>query len=239
MSRACKIEAHPQKKKILKALLEGQSTHQISAWAKPKISAMSVQRYKAQVVTPAVERSGNRVANLHKVKAQAPVTIQPDLLRDSLRAVQDAPVLALRDARLRMLQGLADRLQIVMDERAAAHAEAPGGSSGLLAKDFRGTGENMMPVYAVDGVVLREARELSKQIAQELGQWIEKSDVSLKAEVSSVSVVLAKHCTIEQLEAMCRDGLAQAEQQKQLAAGPVVEVTSSVVEKQEVPDASH
>ena len=204
------IEAHPQKHRIIEALLAGESTRKIAAWAKPRLSAMSVQRYKASIVKPAIERSNKRVSTLNRVKAQRVEGVTPELVQDALQSVTDAPVLALRNARVALLQSLVNKLNLVIDARAEAYSEVPGGASGLLAKDYRGSGENMQEVYSVDRVVLAEARELSKQISQELGQWVEKQDVNLIAQVSSVSVTLSQALSLEDLEALRAKLLAAA-----------------------------
>lgn len=57
-------------------------------------------------------------------------------------------------------------------------AEVPGGTTGLIVRDYKtvGVGEaaKTMPVYSVDTGLLKEIREHEKQAAQELGQWVEK-----------------------------------------------------------------
>jgi hypothetical protein len=204
MARPSTIESHPQKKRIIQALLDGQSVRNIAAWTKPPVSYLAIQRYKSSIVQPAVERSGSRVNNLSRVKNQR---VAPDCVetkREATQAIQDAPVLELRDARIQLLQDLIERLRLVMTERAEAYADAPGGRSGLIVQDFKGTGENMVPVYKVDGVVLSEVRDLVKQIDQHLGQWVEKSDVRVKVRAESAyteaEIELASALSYEELE---------------------------------------
>ena len=65
----------------------------------------------------------------------------------------------------------------LMIERAADMADAPGGGTGLLVRQYQGGA----PIYKVDtGLVSLIGQLLAheKQAAEELGQWTEKRDVS-------------------------------------------------------------
>ena len=80
---------------------------------------------------------------------------------------------ALHDRRDRLRAGL----DLLMTERGADMAEAPGGSTGLLVRQYQGA--QAMPVYKVDtGLLslLSELRALEKQAAEELGEWTEKRE---------------------------------------------------------------
>jgi hypothetical protein len=91
--------------------------------------------------------------------------------------------------RLRRVKALNDRwmrMQKVIEERAAdpAMQEVPGGKTGLLVHDVKvvGGGDNVRVVdlYQVDTGLLKELREHERQAAQELGQWVEKKDLTYK-----------------------------------------------------------
>lgn len=97
-------------------------------------------------------------------------------IRDRIRrhgiAVVENRVAALGD-RLRRMQ------QVIVERGASPEMEnVPGGRTGLLVRDFKGTGEDKESVYYVDTALLREMREHEKQAAQELGQWTEKSETN-------------------------------------------------------------
>lgn len=76
----------------------------------------------------------------------------------------------------------------VIDERGQQMATnedgeiIPGGSTGLLVRQYKsiGTGPNARQVeeYHVDTGLLRELRELEKQIAQDAGQFAERQEIS-------------------------------------------------------------
>lgn len=75
------------------------------------------------------------------------------------------------------------RAQELLAARAAdpTMADVPGGNTGLLVRSYKsiGSGESAQVVeeYAFDAALYREMRELEKQAAQELGQWVNKSEV--------------------------------------------------------------
>lgn len=89
------------------------------------------------------------------------------------------------DRRVRSLNDRWNRLQRVIEARAdhPDYAEAPGGTTGLLVKSVKqiGLGRDAREVeeFTVDAALLKELREHEKQAAQELGQWVEKSDASV------------------------------------------------------------
>jgi hypothetical protein len=55
---------------------------------------------------------------------------------------------------------------------------APGGATGFITRDFKSTRDALIPVYAFDAALMKERRELRKQIAQELGEWTEKHELA-------------------------------------------------------------
>ena len=61
-------------------------------------------------------------------------------------------------------------------------AEAPGMMTGLVVKTVKGIGKGddfqIVEIYNVDTGLLAEMRNTEKQAAQELGQWVEKGELS-------------------------------------------------------------
>ena len=98
------------------------------------------------------------------------------------------------------IDALADRqrrMQTVIEERAAAAMDVPGGSTGLLVKTpklvkvydagasdddgeilYSAKRDVLVYEYAVDTALLKEMRATEQQAAQEIGQWTEKRDVT-------------------------------------------------------------
>lgn len=76
------------------------------------------------------------------------------------------------------------KLQAVINARAASPemVGVPGGDTGLLVRTVKGVGSGdnfcLVYLYRVDVALLHELRELEKQAAQELGQWVTKSDLT-------------------------------------------------------------
>lgn len=80
----------------------------------------------------------------------------------------------LRENRLRNLQTRVDKMMALIEARALDLAEVTGGETGLLVRDYKHGGT----VYKFDAALLREMREHEKQAAQELGQWLDKKEIT-------------------------------------------------------------
>jgi replicative DNA helicase len=86
-----------------------------------------------------------------------------------------------RANRLRKLQEVLDKMDIVMAERAKAYENVNiGGKSGLLVKQVKtvGSGPNAYDVaeYVYDSALVRDILSIHKQIAQEKGEWSERKE---------------------------------------------------------------
>jgi hypothetical protein len=72
----------------------------------------------------------------------------------------------------------------VIAERAAdpSMQDVPGGKSGLLTREIKsvGSGGNAreVEVYRVDTALLKELREHERQAAEELGQWVDRKEIT-------------------------------------------------------------
>lgn len=82
-----------------------------------------------------------------------------------------------------------ERMQRVIEQRAADSdmEGVPGGDTGLLVHQVKGVGKGedfqLIDLYVVDAGLLAELRNTEKQAAQELGQWVEKSETENKGRV--------------------------------------------------------
>jgi hypothetical protein len=89
--------------------------------------------------------------------------------------------LARKEHRISILADLHDRMLKVVEERSESSdlSSIPGGKTGLVTKTLKGVGsrENFQIVeeYEVDTGLVREIRAVQQQIAEELGQRIERS----------------------------------------------------------------
>jgi hypothetical protein len=82
-----------------------------------------------------------------------------------------------RNARMQVLQDLFDRMNNLIEARAQdpTMAAVPGGSTGLLVRDYQGKNRNV-PTYRVDFALLSEQRALLRHAAEETGEWREKKE---------------------------------------------------------------
>ena len=99
--------------------------------------------------------------------------------REEKRAAARDRAIAAVEFRVEQLNDVWVRLQRVIQERSLdpSMEKVPGGKTGLLSLDFKQIGEQIVPIYRVDGVVIKELREHGKQAAIELKQWSDKVEV--------------------------------------------------------------
>jgi hypothetical protein len=85
---------------------------------------------------------------------------------------------ARRGVRLRKKMARLALLEQIRIERARAEdmQDVPGGKTGLLVKDYKG--QSVFPVYKLDAALLKEMRDLEREIAIDLGQWTEKKELT-------------------------------------------------------------
>src|ERR1039457_6301412 len=69
-----------------------------------------------------------------------------------------------RNARVGLLQDLVDRIRKVIAERGADMADVPGGSTGLLVRDYKGKDADT-PVYKFDAGLVEQMNATCKQLA--------------------------------------------------------------------------
>ena len=151
-----------------------------------------------------------------------------------------------RQNRIDALQDRWERLRAVITARAADPElrKVPGGETGLLtitkykAETYFGTdpktGEQvrmtrLVPEYAVDTGLLHETRAHEEQAARECGQWVERQDINLKAQVESVSVTLAQALTPAELREL-REKVAAASSPKQIEASAATAEAGAIVD---------
>ena len=133
-------------------------------------------------------------------------------LQETLSAGTIALEISSRNARVQAMQDRWSMLRAgiaqLMIERAADMAEAPGGGTGLLVRQYQGGA----PVYKVDtGLVSLIGQLLAheKQAAEELGQWTEKREYSSRVGIDVVKAELrvAQHRMAEEKREALAKGL--------------------------------
>jgi hypothetical protein len=92
--------------------------------------------------------------------------------------------LARKEYRLAVLNDLHQRMLQVIEERAlsADLASVPGGKTGLVTKTLKGIGKGddfqVVEVYEVDIGTIAKICDVQKQVAEELGQRVRRSEVT-------------------------------------------------------------
>jgi hypothetical protein len=90
--------------------------------------------------------------------------------------------IARRERRVGVLNDLHNKMLQVIDERAKSKdmATVPGGKTGIVTKTLKGIGKGedfqAIEEYRVDTGTIAEIRDVQKQAAEELGQWIKRTE---------------------------------------------------------------
>jgi hypothetical protein len=121
----------------------------------------------------------------------APRLMAKDVIRNRVLELQErvseslvAQSIAVKEARIRAVNDRWLKMQQVIEERAKDPGLqlVAGGKTGLLAHDQKSIGggplAEKIDVYEVDTGLLKELREHEVQAAKELGQWIEKGELT-------------------------------------------------------------
>ncbi len=140
------------------------------------------------------EKVGVSRQTLHNWRQNGEFLERVDDLRQATREEVRRHGIAIIERRVIALQDRWRRLQRVIEARGEDMAHIPGGETGLLVRRIKsiGSGPTAREVeeYAVDTGLLNELREHEKHAAQELGQWIGKSDVTTDGKPIGADVVL-------------------------------------------------
>jgi hypothetical protein len=84
-----------------------------------------------------------------------------------------------RNARVQALQNRWDRMRRLIEARSQdMAAEVAGGETGLLVRDYKGKDANQV-VYKFDAALVNELNKCEKQAAEELGQWVTKTETTV------------------------------------------------------------
>lgn len=142
------------------------------------------KRIKAAQLVAEDELTDQQIAEALKIgrKTLSRWKIEP-LFRERVKQiiVEMADALAakgvrLRENRLKNLQARVDKMMALIEARGSSEEmqDVAGGETGLLVREIKHLGF----VFKFDAALLREMREHEKQAAQELGQWLEKKEIS-------------------------------------------------------------
>jgi hypothetical protein len=121
---------------------------------------------------------------LRRWKAVPQFRSKLEALQSELEKVSQRYAVGRLARRIAWLDARLAKLRQIVEQRAAdpTMQVVPGGTSGLLVREVKGVGSGdqfrTIETYHVDGALLKEMREHEKQAAIELGQWMEKKDLT-------------------------------------------------------------
>lgn len=188
------IDEHPQRGPIIAALLAGEAYASISKWSSPTLGIWAIRRYYQQFIKPALLRNQS---NRRSYLGRKPGPSEDALAKLSLDSLADVPILAERKHRQLRIQDRAERLDLIVQERAEEMAdECAGGASGLLARDSKAG----VTVYKVDKALISALRDHEKDMARETGQLTERATVAVQIVIAGQAGQPVKHGMIPAID---------------------------------------
>jgi hypothetical protein len=142
------------------------------AWAAEGLQLWEINE-RAAKCGPPFEVQENQLKHVRRQANKRYSQLREEFEREALNEG-----LARRAVRLREKMERHALLKQVIGER-GQHVnmqDVAGGKTGLLVREYKGHSD--LPVYKVDAALLKELRDLEKEIAIELGQWAERKEVS-------------------------------------------------------------
>lgn len=148
---------------------------------------------QARLIAAQLVAEGKKLAEISQATKLTSATIsrwsKETEFKDQVQQIQTEMAEALKRAGLRVkeyrldkLNGILARIEQIIDGRAESMATVPGGQSGLLVRKRKsiGWGDSCEKVeeYAFDRALVEEFREVLKHAAQEVGEWIDKKEMS-------------------------------------------------------------
>ncbi len=110
--------------------------------------------------------------------------------------------IARKEYRVAALNRHQTKLETLIEKRSQDMADVPGGGeTGLLVRQYKVSGENTVVEYAFDAALSRELRAVKEQAAKELGQLVDKSELTGKDGGPLKHDITVEHLTDEQLDA--------------------------------------
>lgn len=142
---ALTVETHPQRTHIINSLLGGVSTRKIAATLNPPLHYTSLNRYKKQIVRPALSRAAATAKVLGESISMEPSKILDVAVETAAVALRDAPVTDIYTSRVRKHQATLDKaIENAMEEKDGRSVAA------LVATDYKGVELDARLNHALD-----------------------------------------------------------------------------------------
>lgn len=153
------------------------------------------------------QKVGVERTTLHRWRKEEKFAARVDCLREEFLAAAQDRAIARKDYRLSVLNAKHDKLLTLIEQRAAdpTMAEIPGGSTGLVVRQLKVSGETVVSEFVFDRAVLQELRALEEQAAKELGQFVEKRELTGKDGGPLKHEHAGGHMTNAEIEAELRE----------------------------------
>lgn len=127
------------------------------------------------------EKIGVDVSTLHRWRKEEKFAARVEEISEETSGRLLKLAIARKEYRVASLNRIQTKLETLIEDRAADMADVPGGgNTGLLVKQFKVSGETVVTEYAFDAAVVRELRAVKEQVAKELGQIVEKKELTGK-----------------------------------------------------------
>lgn len=148
------------------------------------------------------KKVGVERTSLHRWRKEEKFAARVNRLREEFLSAAEDRALARKDYRLSVLNAKHNELLTLIEQRAAdpSLAEIPGGATGLLVKQYKVSGENVVAEYVYDSAVTRDLLKVQEQAAKELGQLVDKKELTGKDGVPLLPEI-AGQMTLEQIDA--------------------------------------
>lgn len=153
-------------------------------WTKRKLKAASLIADGVLTVAEIAKKIKVGEATIYRWKNEPEFSEKVQSLVAAIGSRLQQFPLSLRARRVAELQEQYDKLKAVVAARAESSVmqEAAGGNTGLLVRTQKGLGSGLnftvVDEFTVDTGLLREMREHSKQVAQECGQLVDRTEVT-------------------------------------------------------------
>jgi hypothetical protein len=151
------------------------------AWTKPRLDAALHVAKDERTDQQIAEACGIHKVTLERWKLRPEFQARVVEHRKAWASEIKARGIAERQNRIDALNVRWKAMQQVIEERSADQTmvDVPGGRTGLLVHRLKGVGSGekfqVVDEYEVDTGLLKELRDHERQAAQELGQWVERS----------------------------------------------------------------
>jgi hypothetical protein len=169
--------------------VDGMETPQkVTAFHWTKAKSLAAQSLAEDVLTDEeiAAKAGVCRKTIHAWKQRPEFAAKVNELADQLGEVAQRHALGRVGRRVQALTDRWERMLRIIKERSESPemANVPGGKTGLLVRNVKAVGKGddfqLIELYEVDAALLKELREHEKQVAHELGQWVDRKELTGK-----------------------------------------------------------